>query len=118
LQKNWIGNGRSPKDKALCDSNILIAHLFSEEERFDEAKEVLAKRSLRYISIISIHEIGYYAKRMEVEEEFIKIKPKLHKFIKPLEIDQETCIQATTLRTMEKLPEVDALIAATAYATI
>jgi len=43
----------------------------------------------------------------------MEIKPKLSQLIKPLQIDQETCMRAQ-LRTLEKLPEIDSLIAATA----
>jgi len=114
LQKSWIRSGNPRKGKALYDSNILIAYLFREERRFDIAKEVLAKHSNRYMSIISIHEIGYYSRKMGTEVKFVEIKPKLSQLIKPLQIDQETCMHAINLRSLEKLPEIDSLIAATA----
>ena len=114
MQKSWIRNGKPQKGKAFYDSNVLIAYLFREERRFDIAKEVLAKHSNRYMSIISIHEIGYYSRKMGTEVKFMEIKPKLSELIKPLQIDQETCIRAITLRSLEKLPEIDSLIAATA----
>ena len=44
----------------------------------------------------------------------MEIKSKLSQLIKPLQIDQETCMHAINLRTLEKLPEIDSLIAATA----
>jgi len=44
----------------------------------------------------------------------MEIKPKLIQLIKPLQIDQETCTHAIALRSLEKLPEIDSLIAATA----
>ena len=43
----------------------------------------------------------------------MEIKSKLSQLIKPLQIDQETYMRAQ-LRTLEKLPEIDSLIAATA----
>jgi len=67
LQKSWIGSGKPRKDKALYDSNVLIAYLFREERRFDIAREVLAKHPDRYMSIISVHEIGYYSRKMGTE---------------------------------------------------
>ena len=114
MQKSWIRSGNPRKGKALYDSNILIAYLFREERRFDIAKEVLAKHSNRYMSIISIHEIGYYSRKMGTEVKFVEIKPKISQLIKPLQIDQETCMHAINLRSLEKLPEIDSLIAATA----
>ena len=114
MQKSWIRSGKPRKGKALYDSNILIAYLFREERRCDIAKEVLAEHSNRYMSIISIHEIGYYSRKMGTEIKFMEIKPKLSQLIEPLQIDQETCMHAINLRSLNKLPEIDSLIAATA----
>ena len=114
MQKNWTRSGKPQRGKALYNSNVLIAYLFREEHRFDVAKEVLAMHSDRYMSIISVHEIGYYSKKMGTENKFMEIKPKLIQLIKPLQIDEEICMQAINLRSLEKLPEIDSLIAATA----
>ncbi len=111
-----ISTGRegSQRDKAFYDSSILIAYLFAEEDRFHEAKKVLAKHKDRYISIISIHELGYYSRKMNVEERFLKLKPKIYQLTKTISLSQEVCIKAVQLRSIYKLPEIDALIAATA----
>ena len=114
MPKSWIERESVPRDKVLYDSNILIAYLFAEKERFDKAKKVLRKYSNRFISMLSIHEISYYSKKMSIEERFIDIKPKLNQLVKPLAIDQEVCLQASHLRVAYGLPEIDALIAATA----
>ena len=84
MQKNWTRSGKPQRGKALYDSNVLIAYLFREEHRFDVAKEVLAMHSDRYTSIISVHEIDYYSKKMSTKNKFMEIKPKLIQLIKPL----------------------------------
>ena len=106
MQKNWIGSGKPQRGKALYDSNVLIAYLFREEHRFDIAKEALAMHSDRYMPMISIHEIGYYSRKMGTENKFMEIKTKLSQPIKPLQIDQETCMHAINLRTLEKAPRI------------
>lgn len=114
MQRSLTWREGSRRDKAFYDSNILIAYLFAEEDRFDIAKEALAKHQERYTSIISIHELGYYSTKMNVEERFFRIKPKIYQLVKPLSLDQEVCLRAIQLRSTYKLPEIDALIAATA----
>ncbi|PUA32933.1 MAG: hypothetical protein B9J98_03340 [Candidatus Terraquivivens tikiterensis] len=114
MQRSWTGSGKPLRDSALYDSNVLIAYLFREEERFHKAKGALAKHSNRYMSMISIHEIEYYSRKIGVETKFMEIKPKLYKLVRPLQVDQEVCSYAISLRDLEKLPEMDALIAATA----
>lgn len=96
------------------DSNVLIAYLFQEENRFDTARHVLKKHSTKAISIISIHEIHMYSVRFGVEEKFIDIKKSLHKLFKVIPLTQDTCVKASRLRRTYGLPEVDALILATA----
>ncbi len=96
------------------DSNILIAYLFGEEGRFDVARQVLKKHSLKAISIISMHEIHMYSIRFGVEERFIGVKKALHKLFKVVPLTQGICINASHLRRTYGLPEVDALILATA----
>jgi len=66
------------------------------------------------MSIISIHEIGYYSREMGTEVKFMEMKPKLIQLIKPLQIDQETCTHAIALRSLEKLPGIDSFMAVTA----
>jgi len=53
---------------------VLIAYLFKEENRFDDAKDVLKKHTTRALSIISIHEIHVYSIKFGVENKFLKVK--------------------------------------------
>jgi len=107
-EKQVVGN------MTFYDSNVLIAYLFREEDRFDVARHVLKKHPTRAISIISIHEIHMYSMKIGVEGKFINIKKSLHKLFKILPLSQDICIKASRLRRIYGLPEVDALILATA----
>lgn len=100
--------------RAFYDTNILIAYLFKEERRFNIARHVLRKHSLKAVSIISIHEIHMYSIKFNVEDKFINIKESLHKLFKITSLNQNICIKASHIRKKHKLPEIDALILATA----
>jgi len=99
---------------AFYDSNVLIAYLFLEQNRFDVARQVLKKHLTKAMSIISIHEIHAYSMRLGVEERFTNIKKSLHKLFKIIPLTQSMCVKASHLRRIYGLPEVDALILATA----
>ncbi|MCD6095346.1 MAG: PIN domain-containing protein [Thermoprotei archaeon] len=101
-------------NKAFYDTNILIAFLFREEERFNVAKRVLESHVVRAMSIISLHEIHLYSIRFDVEAKFFKIKKSLLKLFTIVPLNQEVCIKASALRISYRLPEVDSLIFATA----
>jgi len=100
--------------KAFYDTNILIAYLFKESSRFDVAKQVLKEHLVKAISIISIHEIHMYSVKYGVEDRFISIKRLLSKLFKVVPITQEVCIRASHIRRKYRLPEIDALILASA----
>ena len=55
-----------------------------------------------------------YSIRFGVEERFTGVKKALHKLFKIVPLTQGTCIKASHLRRTYGLPEVDALILATA----
>ena len=101
-------------NRGLYDTNVLIAYLFREENRFAIAEEVLKKHIAKALSIISIHEIHMYSIRFNVEDKFIKIKESLHKLFRIEPLTQDICINASHLRKKYKLPEIDSLILATA----
>gem|GEM_PF-3718813 len=98
------------------DSNVLIAYLFQEEGRFNTAAHVLKKHSTKAMSVISMHEIHMYSMRFGVERKFINVKKSLHKLFKVIPLTQDACLKASRLRRTYGLPEVDALILATAVA--
>ena len=100
--------------KAFYDTSILIAYLFKESSRFDVAKQVLKEHLVKAISIISIHEIHMYSVKYGVEDRFISIKRLLSKLFKVVPITQEVCIRASHIRRKYRLPEIDALILASA----
>ena len=99
---------------AFYDTNVLIAYLFREEGRFRVAESVLRKHHLRAISVISMHEIHMYSVRYGVEDRFTKVKELMHKLLKIIPLNQDICLKATHIRRKHSLPEVDALILATA----
>ncbi len=101
-------------DRAFYDTNILIAYLFREENRFETARKALKKHASKAISIISIHEIHMYSVKFNVEDKFVKIKKPLHSLFKIIPINQDICVKASYVRKDHKLPEIDALILATA----
>ena len=101
-------------NRAFYDSNILIAYLFREEGRFETAREVLKKHLSKAISIISIHEIHMYSIKFNVEDKFIKIKESLHNLFKIIPLNQDICVETSHIRRRYRLPEIDALILATA----
>ena len=99
---------------AFYDTNVLIAYLFREEGRFRVAEGVLRKHHLKAMSVISIHEIHVYSVRYGVEDRFAKIKELIHKLFKIIPLNQDICLKATHIRRKYNLPEIDALILATA----
>jgi len=101
-------------NRALYDSNILIAYLFKEKDRFETAKNILKKHLSKAISIISIHEIHMYSVKFNVEDKFTKIKNSLYNLFKVIPLNQDICIKASHIRKTHKLPAIDALILATA----
>ncbi len=68
--------------RGFYDTNVLIAYLFKEENRFDVAKDILRKHTTRALSIISIHEIHVYSIKFGVENKFLEAKTLLHKLLK------------------------------------
>ncbi len=101
-------------DMAFYDTNILIAYLFREEGRFDVAEQVLRKHVSKAMSIISIHEIHMYSVKFDVEDKFVSMKELLCKLFKIIPLSQDICLKASHIRRDYKLPEIDALILATA----
>lgn len=100
--------------RAFYDTNVLIAYLFREKNRFETAKRVLKKHALKALSIISIHEIHMYSIKFGVENKFMEIKEPLHSLFKIIPLSQDICIKASHIRRNYKLPEIDALILASA----
>ena len=96
------------------DTNVLLAYLFREEGRFRATESALRKHHLRAISVISIHEIHMYSVRYGVEDRFTKVKELMHRLFKIIPINQDVCVKASYVRRGHKLPEIDALILATA----
>lgn len=99
---------------AFYDTNVLIAFLFREEDKFEIAREALKKRATRAISIISIHEIHVYCLKFGVEDRFTRLKEMLYRLFKIVPLKQDACIKASYMRKVHELPEIDALILATA----
>ena len=110
IRRGSMGRG----NKAFYDTNILLAYLFREENRFEDAEELIKKHLSKAISIISIHEIHMYSIKFNVEDKFIKVKDLLHSLFKIIFLNQSICIKASYIRRDYKLPEIDSLILATA----
>ena len=100
--------------RGFYDTNVLVAYLFREEDRFGVAKEVLEKHVVKALSIISLHEIHMYSIRFGVEDKFIEVKESLHKLFRVEPLSQDVCVKASHLRKSYGVPEVDSLILATA----
>lgn len=102
--------------KVFLDSNVLVAYLFVEEERFKTARDILAKhrKDEPAASILTVHEAHYFAIKFGVEEKFLENVGKLKVALKIEPLNQETCFKASYLRFKRSLPEVDALILASA----
>lgn len=100
--------------KAFYDTNVLIAFLFKEQDRFEESREILAKHMSRASSIIALHEIYYYALKLGVVDKFLAIKSRLGELVKTEGITEDICYAASELRMKYKLPEIDSLILSTA----
>ncbi|MHC1628554.1 MAG: type II toxin-antitoxin system VapC family toxin [Candidatus Nezhaarchaeales archaeon] len=103
--------------RAFYDTNVLIAFLFREEDRFLKAYRVLEEHGAKGLSIISIHEIHMYSIRYSVEDKFMEIKRLLEGFFNIIGLNQDTCIIASRLRSSFNLPEVNSLIFASAIAS-
>ena len=73
-------------------------------------------RSKKAVSIIPIHEIHMYSIKYNVEDRFVGIK-ELRCYINSSKVEpitQDVCMKASRIRIKYGLPEVDALILATA----
>ena len=101
-------------ESAFYDTNMLVAYLFREENRFKAAQQVLRGHASKAISIITIHEIHMYSVRFGVEDRFIKAKELLHKLFKIVSLNQDICLKASHIRREHRLPEIDSLILASA----
>ena len=55
-----------------------------------------------------------YSVRYGVEDRFTKVKELMHRLFKIIPINQDVCVKASYVRRGHKLPEIDALILATA----
>ena len=64
-----------------------------------------------------MHEIHLYSIKYGVENKFVKIKDLVHRVFKIISLNQGICVKASYLRRDYKLPEVDALILASAIYT-
>ncbi len=95
------------------DTNVLAAYLFKEENRFEAAKEALTRKGARGISVITVHEIHHLSLKFGVEKRFAEIKGTLDSLFRVIPLDQRACLRASEFRKLG-LPEVDALIFATA----
>ena len=102
--------------RVFLDTNIVAAYLFEEKNRFDIAYRVIKSSTARGISIITIHELYNLALRLGVADRFNEAKRLIEKAFKVHPLSQEACLKATELRHRYRLPEVDALILATAIA--
>ena len=101
------------ESRGFYDTNVLIAYLFREENRFDIARNVLRRHATRALSIISIHEIHMFSIKLGVETKFLDIKTLLDKLFRIEPLNQSICIKASHLRKTYKLPEIDSLVLAT-----
>ena len=101
-------------ESAFYDTNVLIAYLFREENRFRIAQQVLRGHASKAISIITVHEIHTYSIRFGVEGKFIKTKELLHKLLRIVPLNQDICLKASHIRKDYRLPEIDSLILASA----
>ncbi|RLG63798.1 hypothetical protein DRO21_05270 [archaeon] len=70
------------ESRGFYDTNVLIAYLFREENRFNIARNILIRHATRALSIISIHEIHMFSVKLGVEAKFLEIKALLHKLFK------------------------------------
>ena len=103
--------------RAFYNTNVLIAFLFKEEDRFPKAYRALEEHGVKALSIISIHENHSYSIRYSVENKFMEIKRLLEKLFNVISLNQDACIIASRLRFSSNLPEVDSLIFASVIAS-
>ena len=101
-------------DSCFYDTNVLAAFMLSEEGRLEAARMVLRKCSVRGISILSIHELLVVAERRSAGNRFAEAKQLVEKAFGVHGVSQEVAIRAAMLRLEHGLPEVDAIILASA----
>jgi len=99
---------------AFFDTNVVAAYVFEESNRLEIAYKVIKSFAVRGISIVSIHELYNIALRLGVASRFSEAKRLIEKAFRVHPLSQEICLKAAELRHSYKLPEVDALILATA----
>ncbi len=107
-------NGESRNVSVFLDTNVLATYIFKERGRFEIARRSVKRSTIRGISVITIHELYLIAKKLNVADRFFEAKELIEKAFRVHPLSQEVCIKAAELRYSYKLPEVDALILATA----
>ncbi len=102
------------QDSIFLDTNVVAAYLLREKGRLELARKAILSGAKRGISIITVHELYTIALRLNVAEKFMEAKQLIEKAFTIHPLTQEACMKASHLRVAYGLPEVDALILATA----
>ncbi len=114
LLRRLTVSGREQSASVFLDTNVLAAYIFRERNRFETARRSVKCSTVRGISIITIHELYTLAMRLGTGDRFPEAKRLIEKAFNIHPLSQEVCIKAAELRHTYRLPEVDAVILATA----
>jgi len=105
---------RRRSGSCFYDTDVVAAFMLGEEGRFDVAKRVLRRCSIRGVSVLSIHELLVVAERRGVGDRFAEAKQLVERAFRVHGVSQEVAIRAAMLRLEHSLPEIDAIILASA----
>jgi len=93
---------------------VVAAYILGEEEREETAAEALHSCTVRGASIITLHELAHILLRRSLGTRLEDVLALLERAFTLHGVTREVAVTAARLRLSHRLPEVDALILATA----
>ncbi len=110
------GEPRRGELSCFYDTNVLAAYMLAEEGRLGRAEEAIRSCSERGVSVVTLHELAYIAFKRGLGEKLEEALLLVESVFRVHGLSRDAAILAARLRVEHRLPEVDALIAATAVA--
>ncbi len=108
------GGSRRERPRCFYDTNVLAAYMLAEEDRLEKAEKAIRSCGERGVSILAIHELAYIVLRRRLEEKLGEALLLVERVFRVHELSREAALLAARLRVEHGLPEVDALVVATA----
>ncbi len=108
------GGSRRGGSRCFYDTNVLAAYMLAEEGRLEKAEEAIRSCGERGVSVLTLHELAYIALRRGLGEKLGEALLLVEGVFRVHGLSRDAALLAARLRVEHSLPEVDALIMATA----